>query len=209
FNSRLQVLNLGGNQLETVPEELGELQQLGSLTLCDNRLKRLPRAISSLSRLRSLLLHKNNLCCLPLEIVKLRGLMELSLRDNPLVTRFLDTLSCRKVMYNSPSLLELAARVIKMKRIPHQPYELPKTLCTYLSSGHKCVNAKCKGMYFTSCVEAIKFVDFCGVYRLPLMHYLCSSRCSSSTPAYTRTVSESESEEEDPVEARMKRVLLG
>lgn len=205
----LQVLHLGGNRLETVPDELGELNQLGSLTLCDNRLKKLPRSISSLSQLRSLLLHKNNLCCMPVEIVKLKGLMELSLRDNPLVTRFLNACACREVMYNTPSLLELAARVIKAKRIPHKPHELPKTLCNYLSTGQKCVNAKCKGLYFRSCVESIKFVDFCGVYRLPLLQYLCSSRCSSSTPAYSRTVSESESEEEDPVEARMKKVLLG
>lgn len=205
----LQVLHLGGNQLVTVPDELGELQQLGSLTLCDNRLKKLPRSISSLSRLRSLLLHKNNLCCMPVEIVKLKGLMELSLRDNPLVTRFLNTCACRQVMYNTPSLLELAARVIKVKRIPHKRNELPKTLCSYLSTGQKCVNAACKGLYFRSCVESIKFVDFCGVYRLPLLQYLCSSRCSSSMPAYTRSLSESESDEEDPVEARMKRVLLG
>lgn len=65
------------------------------------------------------------------------------------------------------------------------------------------------GMYFTSCVEHIKFVDFCGMYRVPLMHYLCSSRCSSKTPDYYRAQSsESDSEEDEPA-ARMKRVLLG
>lgn len=73
---RLQVLHLGGNCLESVPDELGELQQLGALVLCDNRLCDLPRAISNLTRLRSLLLHKNNLCCLPVGAVKLRSLTE-------------------------------------------------------------------------------------------------------------------------------------
>lgn len=204
----LQVLNLGGNLLETVPDELGELQQLGSLVLCDNRLRNLPRSISNLTRLRSLLLHKNNLCCLPVGAVKLRGLMELSLRDNPLVTRFVNSCA-RELMYNPPSLLELAARVIKLKKVEYTYQDLPQTLVTYLSNGQRCVNPKCKGMYFTSCVEHIKFVDFCGMYRVPLMHYLCSSRCSSKTPDYYRALSsESDSEEDEPA-ARMKRVLLG
>ncbi|ROT71983.1 leucine-rich repeat-containing protein 58 [Penaeus vannamei] len=205
----LQVLHLGGNCLESVPDELGELQQLGALVLCDNRLCDLPRAISNLTRLRSLLLHKNNLCCLPVGAVKLRSLTELSLRDNPLVTRFVNSCA-RELMYNSPTLLELAARVIKLKKIQYTNEDLPQTLITYLSSGQRCVNPKCKGMYFTSCVEHIKFVDFCGMYRVPLMHYLCSSRCSSKTPAYYRaSSSESESEEDEQPAARMKRVLLG
>ncbi|XP_045113613.1 leucine-rich repeat-containing protein 58-like [Portunus trituberculatus] len=203
----LQVLHLGGNLLETVPDELGELHQLAALILCDNRLRSLPRVISNLTRLRSLLLHKNNLCCLPVCIVKLRGLAELSLRDNPLVTRFVNSCA-REIMYNTPSLLELAARVIKLKKLPYTSEDLPRNLVHYLSSGQRCVNPKCKGMYFTSCVEHIKFVDFCGMYRLPLMHYLCSSRCSSKTPDYYRALSESDSEEDEPA-ARMKRVLLG
>lgn len=204
----LQVLHLGGNLLETVPNELGELHQLGALILCDNRLRRLPRVISNLTRLRSLLLHKNNLCCLPVCIVKLRGLAELSLRDNPLVTRFVNSCA-RDLMYNPPTLLELAARVINLKKLPYTSQDLPRNLVHYLSSGQRCVNPKCKGMYFTSCVEHIKFVDFCGMYRVPLMHYLCSSRCSSKTPAYYRAQSsESDSEEDEPA-ARMKRVLLG
>ena len=33
------------------------------------------------------------------------------------------------------------------------------------------------GVYFTSCVETVKFVDFCGKYRVPLLQYLCSPRC--------------------------------
>ena len=72
----MQVLHLGGNLLEFVPDELGELPHLNALVLCDNLLKNLPRAISHLTRLRSLLLHRNRLHCLPVEIVKLRGLTE-------------------------------------------------------------------------------------------------------------------------------------
>ncbi|XP_068211301.1 leucine-rich repeat-containing protein 58-like [Palaemon carinicauda] len=203
----LHVLHLGGNLLENVPDELGELHQLQALILCENQLRNLPRSIASLTSLRSLLLHNNNLCCLPVGLVKLRGLLELSLRDNPLVTRFVNSCA-RELMYNPPSLLELAARVIKLKKLHYTEEDLPKSLIHYLSNGHRCVNPKCKGMYFSSCVEHIKFVDFCGMYRVPLMHYLCSSRCSSKTPAYySANISESESEEDEP-SARMKKVLL-
>lgn len=64
------------------------------------------------------------------------------------------------------------------------------------------------GVYFDSCVRQIKFVDFCGKYRLPLMHYLCSPECTS--PCSSNPQSDAESEEENSVPAdRLQRVLLG
>lgn len=69
------------------------------------------------------------------------------------------------------------------------------------------------GVYFDCCVRQIKFVDFCGKYRLPLMHYLCSPECSSpcSSASHSSTSqSESDSEDEASVAAhRMQKVLLG
>lgn len=69
------------------------------------------------------------------------------------------------------------------------------------------------GVYFDCCVRQIKFVDFCGKYRLPLMHYLCSPECSSpcSSASHSSTSqSESDSEDEISVAAhRMQKVLLG
>lgn len=69
------------------------------------------------------------------------------------------------------------------------------------------------GVYFDSCVRQIKFVDFCGKYRLPLMHYLCSPECSSpcsSGSQSSTSQSESDSEDEAIVAARrMQKVLLG
>lgn len=69
------------------------------------------------------------------------------------------------------------------------------------------------GVYFDSCVRQIKFVDFCGKYRLPLMHYLCSPECSSpysSASQSSTSQSESDSEDEASVAAhRMQKVLLG
>lgn len=69
------------------------------------------------------------------------------------------------------------------------------------------------GVYFDSCVRQIKFVDFCGKYRIPLMHYLCSPECSSpcsSASQSSTSQSESDSEDEASVAARrMQKVLLG
>lgn len=69
------------------------------------------------------------------------------------------------------------------------------------------------GVYFDCCVRQIKFVDFCGKYRLPLMHYLCSPECSSPcTSASHSSTSQSESDSEDEASVaahRMQKVLLG
>lgn len=69
---------------------------------------------------------------------------QLSLRDNPLVTRFVNSCA-RELMYNPPSLLELAARVIKLKRVEYTSRDLPRNLVGYLSNGQRCVNPQCKG----------------------------------------------------------------
>lgn len=36
------------------------------------------------------------------------------------------------------------------------------------------------GVFFNNRVEHVKFVDFCGKYRLPLLQYLCSRKCIES-----------------------------
>jgi len=166
--------------------------------LCENSLECLPSSISNLKQLKSLLLHRNRLTSLPVELIKLRNLMELSLRDNPLVLRFV-----RDLQYNPPSLMELAGRTIKIKKVPYKAVDLPRALVDYLRCAHTCVNPRCKGVYFDNCVEHIKFVDFCGKYRVPLLQYLCSPKCGES-PAH-----EVSSEESDTEEDRIKKVLLG
>ncbi|XP_049795104.1 leucine-rich repeat-containing protein 58 [Schistocerca nitens] len=195
----LQYLYMGGNKLQEVPASVGKLKNLQALVLCDNLLESLPAAIANLKFLKSLLLHKNRLTVLPPEIVGLNSLAELSLRDNPLVVRFATNMSL-----DPPTLLELAARTVKLANVTYSPYDLPRTLVHYLDSAHHCVNPHCKGVYFDSRVEHVKFVDFCGKYRIPLMQYLCSSRCiSESSPS-----SASESSEEEACHM-VKRVLLG
>lgn len=70
-----------------------------------------------------------------------------------------------------PTLKELSARVVKL-RLNNYSYLLPPHLQTYLQTAKHCVNPNCKGVYFESCNEHVKFVDFCGRFRVPLLQYL-------------------------------------
>ncbi|KAI8775122.1 leucine-rich repeat-containing protein 58 [Biomphalaria glabrata] len=201
--TRLQVLYLGGNQLVEIPAEVGYLSELTNLVLCDNRLQSLPPTLINLRNLRSLSLHNNKLSTLPTEIVAL-NLVELSLRNNPLVNKFVEDL-----VYNPPSLMELSGRIIKIERIRYTAEDLPYSLIRYLDSAQRCVNPHCKGVYFSSRVEQIKFVDFCGKYRLPLLQYLCSPSCSTGTPPVTSHRDTDDQDEGWEARERMRKVLLG
>lgn len=197
FVCRLAFLYLGGNRLQHVPPELGQLHKLSALVLCDNQLQSLPSQLTQLSHLRSLRLHDNQLQTLPKDLVQLVALEELSLRGNPLVYRFV-----REWVDSVPSLLELSARTLMKEHVLYPRDMIPGRLDEYLRSARHCDNPNCNGVYFQSRVQSVKFVDFCGKYRVPLMQYLCSPVCAVSDE---NSCCSSEEEEEH----RMKRVLLG
>ncbi len=204
----LEVLYLGGNQIKAIPEELAELRNLTSLNLSNNQLQSLPNSLMRLKFLKNLALHFNNLTTLPIELVKL-NLRELSLRNNPLINRF-----AKEYSYSVPSLLELSGRVVKSKNIDYSNAHLPKNLKNYLNSAQHCLNPRCKGVYFTSKVEHIKFVDFCGKYRIPFMQYLCSSTCNEKVVKKkinsAISSSDSASDSDDMVEDKLlKKILMG
>lgn len=167
---RLVHLYLGGNLLQRLPRSLGELVNLEALHLNDNLLDQLPNELQNLSSLKTLSLHGNQLASLPSHIMHLQCLQNISLRNNPLVLRFV-----REHFNDVASLLELSGRCIKQQHVPYDDTQLPHSLVTFLNSAKHCDNPVCAGVYFTRHIRQIKFVDFCGKYRVPLMHYLCSS----------------------------------
>uniref|UniRef100_A0A0V0G684 Putative leucine-rich repeat lrr protein n=1 Tax=Triatoma dimidiata TaxID=72491 RepID=A0A0V0G684_TRIDM len=190
----LSILCVGGNRLIDVPDTVGNLEDLEVLIVSDNRLESLPASIANLKKLKTLQLHKNRLRTLPTEIVALKCLSELSLRENPLVVKFVNDMT-----YNPASLLEISARSIKINNVNYSHSELPPCLIDYLASAHHCLNPKCNGVFFDNRVEHIKFVDFCGKYRVPLLQYLCSSKC-----VVDNSVLQSQADY-----GRMRKVLLG
>ena len=82
-----------------------------------------PDCICKLKKLKVLHLHSNRLTILPNGLIFLSSLNELSLRDNPLVVRFV-----REMDFNTSTLLELAARVIKIHQLPYSADDLPRSL---------------------------------------------------------------------------------
>jgi len=201
---RLRLLYLGGNQLEQLPKEIGELPYMQVLLLSDNKLNKLPCSLCNLHRLQCLHLHQNKLTTLPNNLIHLKSLSELSLRENPLVMRFI-----RDMEYQPASLLELSARVIKSAKIPVEPKELPRSLQDFLSQSHECVNPHCSGVYFSHKVEHVKFSDFCGKYKIPLLQYLCSSKCREQNPEYADFDLGEGASAHQQANLRLKRVLLG
>jgi len=188
---------------------MGCLRKLKALNLCNNLLESLPVTLNKLSSLYSLSLHNNKLTTLPVELVRLKNLECLSLRDNPLVVRFV-----RDMMYDPPSLLELTARVIKNSNMNYTTEDLPPLLVNYLDSARRCVNPTCKGVYFDSSVRCVKFVDFCGKYRVPLEQFLCSPHENDRWEDMSYSSSGLSSSDEDDEflrsrDDRMKKVLLG
>jgi len=204
---RLQLLYLGGNQLTEVPPELGQLSWLQGLSLSDNSITRLPRQLKQLTRLQSLSLHNNQLQLLPKEIIELTCLTELSLRGNPLVVRFI-----REMSNNVPTLLELSGRCVKKCSLRYNRSIIPTSLVNYLNHARTCDNPLCAGVYFTSRVQCVKFVDFCGKYRVPLLQYLCSDGCTEGCgydPSSSEGCGSDLSSSSDDENRMVKKVLLG
>jgi len=217
---RLKVLHLAENQIQSVPADIGRLNQLERLYLGKNCLREIPRQIESISGLRvlslannhlqsvpveignlnslvSLQLHQNKINYLPRCIVELDGLEELSLRGNPLISRFV-----RDLTYSPSSLVELAGRQVVTSGLPI--INLPLQLKNRLSSAKCCPNPNCSGVYFDQQYKQIKFADFCGRYRMPLLQFLCSPNCMVDTDYDSSSSSDGEY---NPI--RMRRVLLG
>ncbi|MEH1819178.1 MAG: COR domain-containing protein [Nostoc sp.] len=83
---QLTFLDLSGNQLTELPEAIASLQQLTTLYLSRNQLTELPEAIASFQQLTTLYLSRNQLTELPEAIARLQQLTALGLSCNQLTT---------------------------------------------------------------------------------------------------------------------------
>src|SRR3974390_1197620 len=82
---KLRMLDLGHNQLGSVPDALGDLIGLTDfLYLHDNRLSGLPPSLARLTLLRYLNLSENQFQQLPECVFGMAGLVELRISDNPI-----------------------------------------------------------------------------------------------------------------------------
>ncbi|CAO1626840.1 unnamed protein product [Sympodiomycopsis kandeliae] len=75
-------LILDGNQFVSLPESLGDLQELRLLSVTNNHLASLPETIGKLSKLRRLLVHNNNLKSLPNSIWNCSSLTSINASSN-------------------------------------------------------------------------------------------------------------------------------
>ncbi|EMO55920.1 leucine-rich repeat domain-containing protein [Leptospira noguchii] len=78
------ILDLSGQELTTLPKEIGQLKNLRELSLKWNQLVTLPKEIGRLQNLQALYLRDNQFTILPQEIGQLENLRELRLGNNQL-----------------------------------------------------------------------------------------------------------------------------
>jgi len=79
---KLKILDLGQNQLVSLPRAIGELTNLEQLIVHNNNLSDLPKEIGKLTALKHISLYENNLSDLPDEILNLNNLKTIELQDN-------------------------------------------------------------------------------------------------------------------------------
>uniref|UniRef100_A0A673JH28 Leucine rich repeat containing 58b n=1 Tax=Sinocyclocheilus rhinocerous TaxID=307959 RepID=A0A673JH28_9TELE len=193
---QLEVLNFSGNRFEEMPSQCLQLLRLQSLSLGGNRLKSIPAEIESLTSLELLYLGGNQISSIPAELANLPCLSYLVLCDN-------------RIQMHNTLLLNSLLNFVHNNVINIIIFGVNRPLVNanrFLTTAY--LTTSFPGVYFDSCVRHIKFVDFCGKYRLPLMHYLCSPECTS--PCSSNPQSDADSDEDNSVPAdRLQRVLLG
>lgn len=82
--TKLESVNLLGNNIDTFPPMLAQMKNVFYLSLCSNKMKYIGPEIGEMTNLRVLIINKNQLRCLPMEIGDLTNLMYLDIGENPI-----------------------------------------------------------------------------------------------------------------------------
>ncbi|NXU50616.1 LRC20 protein, partial [Turnix velox] len=78
-------LNLAGNYLHRLPEDLSSLQHLHAINLSRNRFRRFPEPLATIPALETIDLEENEISEVPVEkLAAMTSLRNLNLRNNPL-----------------------------------------------------------------------------------------------------------------------------
>ncbi|NXP46249.1 LRC20 protein, partial [Heliornis fulica] len=84
--SQLRELNLSGNYLHRLPEELTSLLHLRAINLSRNRFRRFPEPLVTVATLETIDLEENEITEVPMEkLASMTSLQSLNLRANPVV----------------------------------------------------------------------------------------------------------------------------
>ncbi|NXF06437.1 LRC20 protein, partial [Smithornis capensis] len=82
--SQLRELNLAGNYLHRLPEEITSLKHLRAINLSRNRFRHFPESLATVTSLETIDLEENEITEVPSEkLASMASLQSLNLRDNP------------------------------------------------------------------------------------------------------------------------------
>jgi Leucine-rich repeat (LRR) protein len=82
--SKLESVNLLGNNIDSFPPVLAQMKNVFVLSLCSNKMKYIGPEIGEMTNLRVLIINMNHLHSLPKEIGNLKNLMYLDIGENPI-----------------------------------------------------------------------------------------------------------------------------
>ena len=160
FQRKLKELDLSHNNLQTLPDSLGNLQVLATLNLDHNSLQSLPETLGNLQDLTMLSLEHNNLESLPESLSNLQSLTILYLRANKLkdipdslgsLQRLIQLdLGCNKLTHLPESLVGLKV-LTELSLSSNQFAYLPE----FLGSLRSLVSLRLRNNQFTKLPESL------------------------------------------------------
>ncbi|XP_063973495.1 leucine-rich repeat protein 1 [Diachasmimorpha longicaudata] len=155
LSKTLRLLNLSGNGLTYLPNQIGKLRKLVTLNVSCNALTILPTSIGTLSSLKYLDVSHNSIDSLPGSLMKFR-LESLNIAHNPEISQ--TRLQPFAVNFDVSSLTQLGAQKVLHYRLPYDASTIPFTLVPFLDNAAYCICGKAVvGRY--NCLETSRNVS--------------------------------------------------